>query len=114
VILKYPNGVVSQFNSNFLVGNVNDFFIYGTQGWIRIHPNYWGASSATLTTEDQELTVSKPLTGGGFEFQTAEAMRCIRAGLLESPSMSHANTLANMELMDKIRAEIGLKYPFEK
>jgi predicted dehydrogenase len=114
VILKYPNGVVSQFNSNFLVGNVNDFFIYGTQGRIRIHPNYWGASSATLTTEDQELTVSKPLTGGGFEFQTAEAMRCIRAGLLESPSMPHANTLANMELMDKIRAEIGLKYPFEK
>ena len=40
-------------------------------------------------------------------------MRCIRAGLLESPGMSHADTLANMELMDSIRAEIGLKYPFE-
>jgi predicted dehydrogenase len=114
VILKYPNGVVSQFNSNFLVANVNDFFIYGTQGRIRIHPNYWGASSATLTTEGQELTVTKPLTGGGFEFQTQEAMRCIRAGLLESPRISHAQTLANMELMDKIRAKIGLKYPFEK
>jgi dihydrodiol dehydrogenase / D-xylose 1-dehydrogenase (NADP) len=114
VTLKYPNGVVSQFNSTFLVDNVNDFFIYGTQGRIRIHPNYWGASSATLFTEGQELTVSKPLAGGGFEYETEEAMRCIRAGLLESPSMSHADTLANMELTDKIRAEIGLKYPFEK
>jgi len=54
------------------------------------------------------------LTGGGFEFETAEAMRCIRAGLLESPGMTHATTLATMELMDKIRGEIGLKYPFEK
>lgn len=114
VTLKYPNGVISQFNSNFLVQNENDFFIYGTQGQIRIHPAYWGASTATLSTEGQELTVTKPLTGGGFEFETAEAMRCLRAGLLESPRMTHAQTLANLELMDKIRAEIGLKYPFEK
>jgi predicted dehydrogenase len=113
VTLKYPNGVISQFNSNFLVANVNDFFIYGTQGHIRIHPNYWGSSGATLVTDGQELTVSKPLAGGGFEYETMEAMRCIRAGLIESPGMSHATTLATMELMDKIRAEIGLKYPFE-
>jgi dihydrodiol dehydrogenase / D-xylose 1-dehydrogenase (NADP) len=114
VTLKYPNGVISQFNSNFLVENTNDFFIYGTEGRIRIHPNYWGSSSATLVTGDQELTVTKPLAGGGFEFETEEAMRCVQAGLLESPGMTHAETLANMELMDKIRAEIGLKYPFEK
>jgi len=114
VTLKYPNGVVSQFNSNFIVQNTNDFFIYGSKGSIRIHPNYWGASDATLVTEGQELTVSKPLEGGGFEYETREAMRCIRAGLLESPGITHATTLATMELMDKIRDEIGLKYPFEK
>jgi predicted dehydrogenase len=114
VTLKYPNGVISQFNSNFLVENTNDFFIYGTDGRIRIHPNYWGASSATLVTDGQELTVTKPLAGGGFEFETKEAMRCVQAGLLESPVMTHAETLSNMELMDKIRTEIGLKYPFEK
>ncbi len=113
VMLKYPGGVVSQFNSNFLVKNENDFFIYGTRGQIRIHPDFWAASTATLSTEGQELTVTNPLKGGGFEFEIAEAMRCIRAGLLESPSISHAHTLATMELMDAIRAEIGLKYPFE-
>lgn len=114
VTLKYPSGVISQFNSNFLVKNMNDFFIYGTKGHIRIHPNFWGASTATLATEAQELTISKPLRSGGFEYQTEEAMRCVRAGLLESPKMTHTESLANMELMDNIRAEIGLKYPFEK
>jgi len=54
------------------------------------------------------------MRAGGFEYQTEEAMRCIRAGLLESPGMPHAQTLANMELMDSIRAAIGLRYPFEK
>jgi len=114
VLLKYENGVISQFHSSFLSNNVNDFLIYGSKGHIRIHPNFWGSTQASLVTDEQELTVSRPLRAGGFEYQTEEAMRCIRAGLLESPGMSHADTLANMELMDGIRAEIGLKYPFEK
>lgn len=114
VLLKYENGVISQFHSSFLSNHVNDFLIYGSKGYIRIHPNFWGSTQASLIVNDQELTVSRPLRAGGFEYQTEEAMRCIRAGLLESPGMSHADTLANMELMDSIRAEIGLKYPFEK
>jgi predicted dehydrogenase len=114
VLLKYENEVISQFHSSFLSNNVNDFLIYGSKGHIRIHPNFWGSTKASLVTEERELTVSRPLRAGGFEYQTEEAMRCVRAGLLESPVMSHADTLANMELMDSIRAEIGLKYPFEK
>ena len=114
VLLKYENGVISQFHSSFLSNNVNDFLIYGAKGHIRIHPNFWGSTQASLVANDQELTVSRSLRASGFEYQIEEAMRCIRAGLLESPGMSHADTLANMELMDSIRAEIGLKYPFEK
>jgi predicted dehydrogenase len=114
VLFKYRNGVISQFNSNFITDDANEFFIYGSTGHICIHGPYWGSTSATLNKDGQELTVSSPINGGGFEFETAEAMRCIRSGLLESPAMPHAHTLANMEIMDRIRAEIGLKYPFEK
>jgi predicted dehydrogenase len=114
VLLKYENDVISQFHSSFLSNHVNDFLIYGSKGYIRIHPAFWGSTKASLVTNEQELTVSRPLRAGGFEYQTEEAMRCIRTGLLESPGMSHADTLANMELMDSIRADIGLKYPFEK
>ena len=112
--LKYENNVISQSHSSFRGNHVNDFLIYGNKGYIRIHPNFWGSTKATLVANDQELTVSKPLHASGFEYQTEEAMRCIRAGLLESSGMSHADTLANIELMDAIRADIGLKYPFEK
>ena len=114
VVLQYPNQVISQFSTNFLSNNVNDLYIYGTKGYIRIHANYWGASKATLSVDGRDLSVSMPLKAGGFEYQTEEAMRCVRAGLLESPGMTQAQTLANMELMDQIRAEIGVRYPFEK
>ena len=113
VLLKYPNGVISQFNTNFTSNNVNDFYIYGSKGYIRIYANYWGSSKASLCLADQEMTVTRPLRAGGFEFEIEEAMRCVRLGLLESPGMPHAGTLANMELMDLIRADIGVKYPFE-
>ena len=40
-------------------------------------------------------------------------MRCIRAGLVESPALSHAESLASVELIDAMRARIGVRYPFE-
>jgi len=39
-----------------------------------------------------------------------EAQRCWRAGLVESPAMTHAETLALMGVMDEIRRQIGLRY----
>ena len=112
-LLKYDNGVISQFHTSFIHDGVNDLYIYGTTGHIRIHANYWGATQASLVANGQTTTVARPFRGGGFEYQTEEAMRCIRAGLLESPGMTHADTLANTQLMDRLRAVIGLKYPFE-
>jgi predicted dehydrogenase len=111
-LLQYENGVISQFSSNFYNGDVNEFRIFGTKGHIHfLDP--WDATQATLVSGGHETTVTKPLRGGGFEFETEEAMRCIRSGLLESPLMTQSNTLANMKLMDAMRKEIGLKYPFE-
>ena len=112
-IMIYKNGTVSQFTSTFLAENRNDFIIYGTKGHIYIHPRFWGSTQATLSVNGKEETKASPLKATGFEYQTAEAMRCIRAGLLESPIMPHGETLSMMKLMDSIRTEIGLKYPFE-
>ena len=113
VSLVYDDGAVSQFTCNMLVQSANDMFIYGTKGHIHVHPPLWASTRATLVTQGQELTISRPFRSSGFEYEIEDAMRCIRAGLLESPSMSHADTLANMTLMDQIRARVGLKYSFE-
>ncbi len=37
-------------------------------------------------------------------------MRCIRAGLLESSVMPHANSVALMHNLDTMRDQIGLVY----
>ena len=117
VNLVYENDIVSQFTSTFLTNAKNDFYIYGSKGHIRIHGAFWGATEATLVIDGKKKkskTKKKPFNVNGFEYEIKEAMRCIKKGLLESPATTHAHTLATMELMDNIRAEVGVKYPFEK
>ena len=70
----------------------------------------------TLKAFDQDIDRLRALIsqmGGLAEHAIEEAMRCMRAGLLESPTMTHAQSLANMTTMDRIRAAIGLRYTFE-
>ncbi len=111
--LIYADERLSQFTCSFLVDGANDFIIYGTEGRIHIHANFWCATEATLIKGDKRETKQEPFRATGFEYEIEEAMRCIRAGLLESPGMTHADTLANMQLMDTIRAQVGYKYSFE-
>ena len=41
--------------------------------------------------------------GQGYQFEAAEAMRCRRAGLLESPLLPLDETLAILETTDRLR-----------
>jgi len=114
VNLQYANGGVSQWTCTLLADTSNSLHIYGSAGQIQLHTPFWGATRATLVTAGQEITVSEPFRASGFEYQIEDALRCIRAGLIESPTMPHAQTLATMTLMDQIRARVGLRYRFEE
>lgn len=113
VNLEYESGAVSQFNCTYLSNTENEFIIYGSKGYIKIHNMFWGSKKATLYIGDKEVTKERPFRATGFEYQIEEAMKCIAEGELESSVMPHADTLSNMTLMDNIRKEIGQKYSFE-
>lgn len=113
ITLKYNNNIFSQFTSNVLVKTNNDFIIYGTKGQITIHPDFWASTKATIKISEKESVITEGFNCNGFEYQIEEATNCIKKGMIESSIMTHKNTLANMELMDKIREKIGLKYTFE-
>ena len=49
----------------------------------------------------------------GFEYQIEEAQRCIKAGKLESPLMPLSATIDNLRVLDEVRKQIGVTYPFE-
>lgn len=54
------------------------------------------------------MTIAR--SGNGYTHEAQEVGRCIRAGLIESPVMPHAETLNIMGTLDEIRSQIGLRY----
>lgn len=112
--LDFGAGRSSQFVCGFFGNADNAFRILGERGHIVVHGGFWESTSATLVRDGHDaLTVQAPFRTNGFEYEIEEAMRCVREGRLESARMPHAETLAVVELMDAMRARIGVRYPFE-
>ena len=53
--------------------------------------------------------VAYPYTGNGYNAEAAEAQRCIAAGLIESPLMTHADSLELVRLVDTAIGQIGVR-----
>ncbi len=112
--LYYKNGTISQFVCTIKADTPNQFVMYGDKGSIHIHAPFWAGTEASLLTEDHVETVKGPFRATGFEYEIEEAMSCIRAGRPGSRIMPLARTLSTLQVMDDIRRQIGLAYPFEK
>lgn len=112
--IDFGEGRFSQFVCGWFTTGPNRFLILGERGHLVVHGGFWEATTATLNVTGQAPeTVERPFRVNGFEYEVEEAMRCIRAGLTESPLMPLSETLAVVELMDAMRARIGVRYPFE-
>lgn len=106
--------VASQFQCAFDTMADNAFTVVGERGHLRIAHQFHGGTQAVLQLAGAEpVVVNAPLVVNGFEGEIAEAMRCIRAGLIESPTMPHADSLAVLGWMDRLRGQLGVHYPFE-
>jgi predicted dehydrogenase len=113
-LLDFGDGRMSQFVCGWFTTGPNEFLILGERGRIVVHGGFWEATRATLHAGDTApQSVEAPFRINGFEYEIEEAMRCIRAGLGESPLLPLAESLAVVEVMDAMRARIGVRYPFE-
>jgi dihydrodiol dehydrogenase / D-xylose 1-dehydrogenase (NADP) len=113
IIMSYPSGKTAALNGSFRVGLTDEAYIHGTEGSIRI-PAFFRARSATLYKEGVEAeTFHDDRKSAGYAFEIEEVGRCLNQGLLESPVVPLDESLKIMKLMDEIRGQWGLKYPFE-
>lgn len=87
--------------------------IYGTLGHIDI-PEFKNPERVTLAVDGRDpVVLSHPFEVNGFEYEIREAMDCVRAGRLQSERMSAGHSVDVMRIMDEVRRQNGLKFPFE-
>jgi predicted dehydrogenase len=112
MLFGYDSGAVAALTCSINGLTRNAASITGTEGRIDLPPYFYMPQAYTLTRSGAEPeSVEFPFEGRGYQFEAAEVMRCLAAGELESPLMPQETTLEIMNLMDTIRAEVGVSYP---
>lgn len=114
IMLSHDHGAIAMLHVSLRARSSPDMTLLGSKGRIHVAAPIFSPRRLTVTVSGQsEQVVDFPFEGSGYRFQAIEAARCIRAGLLESPLMPHAETLRVMATMDQIRGQLGVRYAGE-
>jgi predicted dehydrogenase len=109
--LKHRGGGLSACSCSLLARTPCELTVSGADGHVRMNTRFHHAKSLTVMLADgSSRTVPTPYIGNGYAHEAIEAQRCFSAGLIESPVMTHDETLALMAVMDEMRRQIGLAY----
>ncbi len=112
MIFGYDEGQLALISCGVRIKTPHEAKILGTDGMISV-AQFWNGRTATLSAGGKEEVVTLAGAGNGYECEAAEVAQCVREGKLESDLMSHADTFANMQTLDAVREQWGLKYPME-
>jgi predicted dehydrogenase len=112
-VLAHDGGGLSTIRASTQVTLACAARISGTDGVIDLPIFMHCPGSLTVTTVAGVEVHDAPIVGEGLRLQVAEVHRCVRAGELESPVIPHAETLRLAHTMDRIRDQIGVRYPGE-
>lgn len=114
-ILKYDNGAIADLSFALRTAAVNDAYIFGTEGYIKLDDVFAVPSRASLFIDKKEVEViEEPIVGNALNYEAAEVMRCLKLGLKESPFMPLDESVQIMEIMEQIRKPWGLVYKNDK
>lgn len=88
--------------------------IYGDKGYIVVENINNPNAIRIYDTEDKlikEIEVPKQITG--YEYEVLECKKCLEEGRIESVSMPLDESIKLLEIVDKLKTQWGLRYPFE-
>jgi predicted dehydrogenase len=113
--LFYPDTVMAVAYSSMVSISDRDGVVWGTDGHL-ICRNINDISAVDVYDRDYRLVkhVDMPEQLTGYEYEVASAANAILDGAHECPEAPHTDTLRIMRLMDDIRGQWGLRFPFEQ
>ncbi len=110
-ILKYDKGEIADLSFALRTNAVDEAYILGTKGFIKIDDLFAVPTEATLIIDQKEVEIlEEEIIGNALNYEAEEVMRCLKEGLKESPFMPLDESIQIMEIMDKIRKPWGLTY----
>ena len=111
-IAEYPDNIMGLMTCAYNSLMDNNMTIYGEKGSITLE-KFYSPIRAKLTYEQFEITKNYNHPAEGFQYEIDYVAECLRQGRKEPEIMTWDETIEVIEIMDGIRKQWGLKYPFE-
>lgn len=114
-VLTHDGGRTAVVSASGTVSLSCEARVSGTKGYIRI-PFFWCPTSLDVNGELKEFPLPRNAgnyvyqNSAGLAFEAEEARKCIMEGKLESPQITQNESLELAQLMDKLRAAVGVVY----
>ncbi len=113
MILRFNNSALAALNASFAADTPVKATIMGTDGYIQITNRFHNVTATIELVKDKQPPVEIPIhreEGHGYQFEARHVGQCLHEGLLESPVMSHVDSLLLIETLDRLRASAGIRY----
>ena len=115
ITIQYKDGRVAHLNSSMVSMSDRKGIIYGTKGFLVIE-NINNYESITVYDDARKKVAfyKAPKQISGYEYEVEASMKAIQDGKFECSQMPHSEILFVMRLMDDLRREWKIKFPFEE
>jgi len=113
MLLDFAQGQTAVLSCSLSYTSTLEAHIYGTQGYIKLHSPWHGQCPAISIFDDQRQLVKEMsfgTKGNGLYYEAQAVNDALQAGLLESSTMTHADSQLLMETMDRVREAAGIFY----
>ncbi len=116
MLLEHDGGGHAVLTTTLSAATPNRAAVVGTEARIEVEPTWDRPTSFSVVARDGTVVerFDEPHEGRGLRHQAAEVARCLREGILESPVIPLAESIAIMGTLDEVRRQIGLVYPSER
>lgn len=113
-VFGYADGAVATTLSSSDSAGPNRAAVVGTAGRIEIDRTWYSPTTFRVYDNDNRLieTFDGSVEGRGMQYQAVEMERLVSSGS-NSVILPPAQSVAIMQTLDEIRAQIGLRYPGE-
>lgn len=118
VTLTYADGRMATMFTTMHTMTDRRGLICGTNGFICVeninNPQRIDVYDADGLTCSLRESIEVPPQISGYEYELLSCKDAIEKGRIECPEMPHDETLVIMRLLDRIRAQFGIVFPFER
>jgi predicted dehydrogenase len=114
MIFTYESGAQAVLTTTMIEQTPCRAVVAGLNGWLEIDRTFYNPAAMRVVLNDGKVTeYPNTYNGHGLREQAETFKQLVRSGKFESEILTWADTVDIMKSLDLVRAQVGLKYPFE-